>query len=175
MVTESKPLFNLTASDLMSTALVMVPQEMSLKGAAHLLAQAAVTGAPVVDQQGHCVGVLSATDFVHWMEREHQVRAACATSPAFFAAWQMLDTDALPDQDVRDCMTHDPVMVLASATIGELARKMIDVHIHRLIVVDKNNKPIGIVSSTDLLAALAKADQVRNSQTHAAKCYATAC
>jgi CBS domain-containing protein len=65
----------------------------------------------------------------------------------------------LPDQAVRDYMTHDAVTVFATATIGELARKMIDVHIHRVIVVDKSGKPIGIVSSTDLLAALAHAEQ----------------
>ena len=58
-------------------------------------------------------------------------------------------------------MTRDPVTVSPGATIGDLARKMIDVHIHRVIVVDNNGKPIGIVSSTDLLAALALADSAQ--------------
>ena len=58
-------------------------------------------------------------------------------------------------------MTRDPIMVGPSATIGDLARKMIGVHIHRVVVVDGSRKPIGIVSSTDVLAALAKADKVR--------------
>ncbi len=35
---------------------------------------------------------------------------------------------------------------------------MIDAHIHRVIVVDKDERPIGIVSSTDILAAVAHAD-----------------
>jgi CBS domain-containing protein len=161
MVPATKPLFSMTAADLMSATLVMVPEEMSLKGAAHLLAQAAVTGAPVVNCEGHCVGVLSATDFVHWMDREHHGPAACAASPAFWAAWHTDETDELPDQAVSDYMTRDPVTVIATATIGELARKMIDVHIHRVIVVDNHGKPIGIVSSTDLLAALALADQAQ--------------
>jgi predicted transcriptional regulator len=41
--------------------------------------------------------------------------------------------------------------------IGDLARMMIDAHIHRLIVVDDAGRPAGVVSSTDLLAALAAA------------------
>ena len=45
MDSETEPLFSLTAADLMSTSLVMIPEEMSLKDAAHLLKQAAVTGA----------------------------------------------------------------------------------------------------------------------------------
>jgi CBS domain-containing protein len=32
---------------------------------------------------------------------------------------------------------------------------MIDAHIHRVIVVDEEERPIGIVSNTDVLAALA--------------------
>jgi CBS-domain-containing membrane protein len=35
---------------------------------------------------------------------------------------------------------------------------MIDAHIHRIIVVDKKRRPLGIVSSTDLLATMAYAD-----------------
>jgi len=161
MVVTSKTLFRLTAADLMSASLVLIPEEMSLKGAAHQLAQASVTGAPVVNHEGRCVGVLSATDFVHWMDRDEQGVAACAAAPAFCASWQIVDHDKIPDATVRDYMTRDPVMVVASATLGELARKMIDVHIHRVIVTDFSNKPIGIVSSTDILAAVVRADQAR--------------
>jgi predicted transcriptional regulator len=162
MVTPTKPLFSLTVADLMSTNLVLIPEEMSLKGAAHRLAQSAVTGAPVIDADGRCVGVLSATDFVHWMDRhiEHHP-TACATSPAFCASWQIIDSEALPDASVRDYMTRDPVTVGTEATLGELARKMIDVHIHRVIVTDKSARPVGIVSSTDILAAVARAAQNR--------------
>jgi predicted transcriptional regulator len=34
---------------------------------------------------------------------------------------------------------------------------MMDAHIHRVIVVDSENRPIGVVSSTDILAAVARA------------------
>lgn len=47
----------------------------------------------------------------------------------------------------------------ASTPIRELARQMIDAHIHRIIVVDDENRPLGIVSSTDLLAALAYTEE----------------
>jgi len=162
MATASKALFSLTAADLMSASLLFIPEEMSLKGAAHQLTQASVTGAPVVNRAGHCVGVLSATDFVHWIDRDEHGVAACAASPAFCASWQLVDPEQLPDVTVRDYMTRDPVMVPTTTRLGELARKMLDVHIHRVIVVDYKNKPIGIVSSTDILAAVVRADQLRN-------------
>jgi CBS domain-containing protein len=53
------------------------------------------------------------------------------------------------------------VFVSPATRIGELAQRMLDAHIHRAIVVDRNQKPVGIVSTTDILAAVARADRVR--------------
>jgi predicted transcriptional regulator len=50
-------------------------------------------------------------------------------------------------------------MVGPETPLHDLARKMIDAHIHRLIVVDKEEKPVGVVSSTNVLAALAYAEE----------------
>jgi CBS domain-containing protein len=52
-------------------------------------------------------------------------------------------------------MTPDPVTAQPATSIRVLARMMIDAHIHRIIVVDEGRRPIGVVSSTDVLAALA--------------------
>ena len=92
------------------------------------------------------------------MDHEQHGPAACATSPAFCVPWDMVDPDALPDAVVHDLMTHDVVVVPANATLGEVTRKMIDAGIHRVIVIDRNGKPIGIVSSTDILAAVTRAE-----------------
>ena len=59
-------------------------------------------------------------------------------------------------------MTKDPVLVPPATRIGALARMMMDAHIHRLIVVDTiTQRPIGIVSSMDILAAIARVDQTQ--------------
>jgi len=155
-----KPFFNLTAADLMTASVVMVPEEMSLQGAAHLLARACVTGAPVVNREGRCVGVLSATDFVHWVDKG-QPHKQCAQATAFCAAWEIVEPEELPDDAVRNYMTRDVVVTGPTTTIGTLSRLMTDGHIHRIIVAGATGKPIGIVSSTDVLAALSRADQAR--------------
>lgn len=155
-----KPLLTWTAHDLMTQTLVMVPREMSLSMAARLLSGANVSGAPVIDEDGRCVGVLSATDFIHWAECAGRPRAtthnreACTCEP-----WQILDADELPEEAVGRFMTADPVTVDPQVGIGKLAHMMLDAHIHRVIVVDHDHRPIGIVSATDILAAVARAEQ----------------
>jgi CBS-domain-containing membrane protein len=155
--TAMKPFVNLTAADIMSHDVVAIPQHLSVRKAAHLLANANVTGAPVIDGLGVCVGVISATDFVHLAdaERRHvsRPRSECVCSE-----WQVVEVENLPNDEVRDYMTPDPVTVRPSIRLTELARMMLDAHIHRLIVVDAQGRPVGVVSSTDVLAAVAYAE-----------------
>jgi CBS-domain-containing membrane protein len=66
--------------------------------------------------------------------------------------------EGLPDAAVRRYMTADVVTVMPQTPLCALARRMLDAHIHRVIVVDEQHRPVGVVSSTDLLAALAHSD-----------------
>jgi CBS-domain-containing membrane protein len=203
MRVKSKPLHALTAGDLMTRNVIQLPGEMPLRDAARLLRQAQVSGTPVVDQQGRCVGVLSAADFVRWAEQErrgaketpipacpYQVKgrlltgeeavictlaeglcplqvmrpitggrhtALCTLTSAGRSDWQQ-EFEDLPSDAVSRYMTTDIVTTGAATPLPRLARMMIDAHIHRLIVVDEHQKPIGVVSSTDLLAAMAYSD-----------------
>jgi len=50
----------------MSRDVIPIPEEMSLRAAAELLFEHQISGAPVVDTDGRCIGVLSAVDFMHW-------------------------------------------------------------------------------------------------------------
>ncbi len=197
-----KPLIALKAADLMSRDVVTVPEGMSLRAAAHLLFQNQISGAPVVDASGRCIGVLSAADFVRWaIEGGHgaedvplpacpyQVKgrlltgegavictlaegccplqvmrptttgrhtAVCRQPTGVLCDWQQV-TEDLPRDAVRHHMTADVVTTSPQTPLPELARMMIDAHIHRVIVVDAGRRPVGVVSSTDLLAALARA------------------
>ena len=160
MVTRSvaKPLLTQTVADLMTEAVVLIPRHMSLQTAARLLAQHQVSGAPVVDTDGVCVGVLSATDFVRLADRgKHPMDVGCAYSKP----WQIEESEELPEDAVDRHMTANPVIVSPNVRITELARLMVDAHIHRVLIADELGRPKGIVSSTDLLAALAAADPAR--------------
>jgi CBS domain-containing protein len=52
---------------------------------------------------------------------------------------------------VTSCMKKHVVSVLMTATIREAAAIIVDKHIGLLPVVDKNNKPVGVIGIRDLL------------------------
>ncbi|MCS7044824.1 MAG: CBS domain-containing protein [Gemmataceae bacterium] len=154
----AKPLLELRADDLMSRDVITVPRDMSIKGAARMLAQAQVSGAPVVNEEGRCVGVIAATDFVRWVEGSSVSRPGRSRDDCVFAAWQIPDEQSLREGCVAAIMTKDPVTAVPATPIGELAQMMLDAHIHRVIIVDEAKRPLGVVSSTDILAAIARAN-----------------
>jgi CBS-domain-containing membrane protein len=156
MIRQHKPLLDWTAGDLMSRDVVAIPHKMSLRAAAHRLAQSHISGAPVVDDKGKCVGVLSATDLMHWLDRgESAAKRPQPSEECVCADWQMVDLETVPVDEVCRFMTTDLVTSLPGAPIGDLAQHMLDAHIHRIIITDALGRPIGVVSSTDILAAVA--------------------
>ena len=199
MTTTSKPLLALTASEVMNHTVVTISQDMSLRAAAHLLFQKQIGGAPVVDFDGRCIGVLSANDFVQWAHEggsgaEDVPMSACPfqskgrllsgqeamicvledgscrfqdglpttggrhTSVCLLprgevSKWQVKKD--VPISAVRRYMNTDVDTVGPLTPLRDIARKMVEDHIHRVYVVDERHRPVGVVLSTDVLAALA--------------------
>ncbi len=156
MLATTHDLLDLTAADLMSRDVTAIPENMSLKGAARLLRNARISGAPVVDAAGRCIGVLSAADFLRRAEREDRPVGEPCSGRGLHSEWEVIELEAVPADAVRAFMSPDPVTVAPEVSICKLARMMLDAHIHRVIVVDADNRPVGIVSSTDIFAAIAR-------------------
>jgi CBS-domain-containing membrane protein len=157
MTTLDTPLLQLTAEDLMSRNVLVISPHMSLKAAAHLLAQADVSGAPVVDGEGRCVGVLSAADLVHWMDRGKPATMRRGAGASSVCCDRQVDGSGdLPDDEVSLYMTTNVVATGPETQVGEMARWMRDAHIHRIVIVDEQRRPVGVVSSMDVLAAVAR-------------------
>src|SRR6476620_11318616 len=106
-----KPLFGLTAADLMSRQVVLIPREMSLRAAARLLTQARISGAPIVDDAGRCLGVISVRDIALSVDRDEGDSwhgQTCAATPVC-SDWQVVDDEKLPNEAVSAYMSTDLV------------------------------------------------------------------
>jgi CBS-domain-containing membrane protein len=162
MTTLETHLVGLTAEDLMSRNVLVISPHISLKAAAHLLAQADVSGTPVVDGEGRCVGVLSAADLVHWVDRgKPMTNQRSADASGACRDWQIDGSDDMPEDEVSQYMTTDVVVTGPETRVGEMARWMRDARIHRIVIVDERRRPIGLVSSMDVLAAVARMDSLQ--------------
>jgi len=157
------PLAELTAEDLMSRDVLMLRRESSLQDALRALARAGIGGAPVVDERGRCIGVFSVSDCNRRARNGNRAAPTPPVSGCVCSEWEVVESalDGLPDDAMSRYMTADPVLVQPATPIGEVAQMMVDAHIHRLIVAREDRRPIGIVSSTDVPASVARAVRAR--------------
>lgn len=151
-------LLGLRVVDVMNAPVAVVQENASMAEAAKILAENSVTGAPVVDVQGRCVGMLSTTDFA-LREARHG-----STSAPSLLNWQqqvVLGSDESPlhvesfhENRVGEHMSLAVQTINETATLINAGRVMCREHIHRLVIVDEESRPVGVVSSLDLVAAM---------------------
>ncbi len=64
----------LAAKDIMNPHVVSVTDTMDLREVAKIFMEEGITGAPVVDEMGHLVGVISQSDLVEYeLATEHEL------------------------------------------------------------------------------------------------------
>ena len=99
------------------------------------------------------MGVLTATDFLHYDMPGHrqESRAACTVTRG--EAPVAIGSGAV-DAKVAAWMARTVETIRADDSILSAARLMCGSHIHRLFVIDDERKPIGVVSTLDLVSAM---------------------
>ncbi|MBX9792514.1 MAG: CBS domain-containing protein [Pirellulales bacterium] len=155
-------LLSLRARDVMTRSVVELSANQTMSQAAFTLRQHEVTGAPVVDEQGRCVGIISATDFVRreaTVEDEGNGHGGADLSEHMLSRQPGVPSyiGAMTCDLVRHYMSPAVQSIDEDATLPEIGRVMCEAHIHRVVVLDRRGVPVGIVSSLDVVSALVNA------------------
>jgi CBS-domain-containing membrane protein len=123
----------LTVGDIMSRNVYTVEAEASAEEAAWGFTRLHIGGAPVRDGGGNLIGVITKGDLVNpepaqWIKKEPTV-------------------GDLMNPDVLAVYSEDPAL---AAAVGMVERK-----VHRVLVLDEEQKLVGIVTSMDIVKAVA--------------------
>jgi CBS domain-containing protein len=132
---------DLRVGNLMTIDPVVIQADAQVSEAERLLKTYRVSGLPVVSDDA-TVGVISQTDLV-----------IARSSGLIGVNWERVL--------VRHLMTAPAVTVRTGTSLARASQLMVSRHIHRLVVVDDEDKPIGVVSSLDLLRVLLKDPDIR--------------
>jgi CBS domain-containing protein len=138
---------------------VSVREGASLKEAIALLIDRGISAAPVIDEAGRPVGVLSRSD-VLTHDREESERGQ---SPAEYYDRADLTTlqgehlkgwfqvENVDRTQVRDLMTPAVFAVAPETPASEVVQEMLALKVHRLFVVDASGVMVGVISALDVL------------------------
>ncbi len=146
--------------DLMNPHIMTVADEMTTDELAGYLIEREISGAPVVDSQGHLIGVVSMTDIGRSLAEPSD--GASSRSSGFYrndaadfsleeVGQRYVEERAATVQDVMTPVIHQ---VPVTASVADVARIMVEQHIHRLVVT-QGRDPVGIITSMDLVKMVA--------------------
>ena len=126
----------------MTTDVVSVGPDTSLLKVGKLMKDHHIRRIPVVDEQGHVIGIISDRD----------VRDASPSKATTLDMYEM--HYLLAELKAKNIMTAKPITVKPSDTVEQAALIMLDNKISGLPVVDDNGKLTGIISDHDVFKAL---------------------
>lgn len=145
---------HLTVADVMTRQVVSVRPDTPVAGIVALLIDRALRSAPVVDAENRVIGIITdgdlltrgATELPLALQRELSLAERAAT----------IETLAAHPHTAADLMTPDPVTLPETTPLAEAAAVMADRGLKRIPVVDAQQRLIGMVSRSDLLATVAE-------------------
>jgi CBS-domain-containing membrane protein len=142
-------LHRVTAREIMTRDVVRVQVDTPLKEAAELLAQRGISGAPVVDDEGRVVGVISEKDFLRGLAPGVSSFMGVVADCLQEGGCQAL---ALREQKVADLMVSPAITVMEETPVLEIAGIFKEKDINRAPVLNSQGLLAGIVSRGDLLS-----------------------
>lgn len=136
----------LRVADIMTKPpLTTIPTE-SLAVAAARMASAGIKRLPVVDASGKLVGVIARVDLLQQVADAH---TKLGRKPAPVGAGRV----------VRDVMNPEIPLVRQDADLADLVNAFVTANTHRLIVVDDQAHPIGLISDADVVSRIQPTQQ----------------
>lgn len=149
----------MTAKDVMTKDPISFKKDTPVKDAAEILARNDIGGAPVVDDSGRLIGIVSESDLIMQDIRLHfptfiQLLDGYIYLPGGLRRFEEQFKKAIGAK-IGDVMTTEVITVDENASVEDIATLMIDNDISRIPVV-AGDKPVGIVTKGDLVRAISK-------------------
>ena len=150
-----------TAAELMTANPLSIRDTATVAEAVALLTDKGFSGAPVIDEAGRPIGVLSRADILAY-DRERDWPGMSESS---------FDTEAglrshlgpftgepragkLDAIRVRDLMTPAVFSVAPETSASKVIEELLALNVHRLFVVDQSGVLVGVISALDVLRHL---------------------
>jgi CBS-domain-containing membrane protein len=155
---KKKNIYRQSVQDVMVTDVVSIHPQDRVSDALRSMLANRVSALPVVDRHDRCVGFISATDL---LQIAHELGGEL---DALYQAQGLsrellegqLERTGFSSQVVQEVMTHQPVTIHPESTLVAAAAAMIKKRVHRLAVTDAKGILLGIVSTMDIIRALAE-------------------
>ena len=148
----------LTAKDIMTSEVITVSPHMPVKDLADLLWKNRISGAPVVDEAGNLLSVVTESDLIDQNKRLHIPTAISILDSVIFLEnpdKSQAEIKKMAGTKVGDICAPKLVTVKADTPLDEIASIMSERKIHTLPVV-AGKRLIGVIGKSDIIRILTR-------------------
>ena len=142
--------------DIMTRSVETVMSSDTIQEAVTLMIEHELSTIPVVNRDHHCIGILSRSDLTEFfLSEDHELsRVLEMNQLSLERLYQSSDTSDA--RLVKEMMTYDVTQISDDLELVDACREMANKRIHHLPVVDDQGVLRGILSTFDIVAAIAK-------------------
>lgn len=148
----------LTARDIMTKEVVTVTPQTGVRELAALLLARNISGAPVVDEAGKVLGVVTESDLVFLNKKVH-----LPTAVAILDAFVFLESPGKMEQELKkmagtkvgDICSQRLISVKPDTELEELATLMAEQQVHTLPVLE-GEQLVGVIGKADIIRTIAQ-------------------
>lgn len=145
-----------TAEELMGHNPISLDATLTVPEAVQLMIERGFSAAPVIDEAGRPVGVLTQSDLlIHRREQGHHAQLEDRTEwdvPPQAGRQPSAAVGSVPL--VRDVMTPVIFTVTPHSPVRQVVEQMLSLKVHHLFVVDEDGILTGVISALDILRRL---------------------
>jgi CBS domain-containing protein len=146
-----------TAADLMVPNPISLRAEAAVAEAIALFTEKGITAAPVIDEAGRPIGVVSRSDLLIHQREHERLRAGKPDyffAPTFGTFEEPGESKTSIESTVVDLMTPAVFAVAPDTPVLRVVSDMVGLHVHRLFVVGDDGILVGVISTMDVLKHL---------------------
>ncbi len=150
----------LRAKDIMTHNVITVKPDTTIEELSRILVENKISGAPVVDDSGSLLGIVTENDLINRSKRLH-----IPTVLRVFDAFIILEGNKRIREEIKritatrveDIYTRNPITVTEDTPIDEIATIMSEKKVH-LLPVMSGGRITGIIGKIDIIRAMSKKD-----------------
>ncbi len=151
-------LANAKVSEVMTQHVISLTASDTIQEAASVMLEHGFSTVPVVNTNNKCIGILSRSDLTELLLQQDDELSRLLDTDRLSLEWFNRTMETTDSRSVNELMSDNVSLVKENTSLPDACREMVRNRVHHLPVVNRDDKVVGIISTFDIVNAVANTE-----------------